>query len=109
MTQTIYADKLVCITDDEITFAHYYFPTGNKKVVRLDRIKSIVVRPPTLWNGKWRLHGTGNFQTWYPLDLARPKRDRIFLATLKDQWVRIGFTVEDGELVERILREKHLL
>jgi hypothetical protein len=75
----------------------------------LDNIEGIVVQKPTLWNGKWRLHGTGNFKTWYPLDLSRPRRDRIFLATLKDQWVTIGFTVEDGEQVEKILRDKNLI
>jgi hypothetical protein len=104
--QMLYQDDLVAITDREITFHHYYYPTGKSKVVRLDEIKYIVVKRPTLWNGKWRLHGTGNFKTWYPKDLKRARRDRIFLAVLKHQWVDIGFTAEDGNRVEEILRER---
>jgi hypothetical protein len=107
--ETTYSDKLVSISDNEILFEHYYFPTGKKKVVRFNNIERIVVEKPTIWNGKWRLQGTGNFKTWYPMDYSRPKRDRIFLAMLKDQWVNIGFTVEDGERVEKILRAKNLI
>ena len=108
-TETIYSDKLVTITDDEIIFEGYYFPGGKKKIVRFDNIDGIVVEKPTIWNGKWRLQGTGNFKTWYPMDKSRPKRDRIFLVRLKNQWVNIGFTVEDGTRVEKILKEKDLI
>lgn len=107
--QPIYTDKLVTITDTEITFRHYYFPTGRAKVVKLDDIESIAVKPPTLGNGKWRIHGTGNFKVWFPLDGDRPKRDRIFIATLKTQWVNIGFTVEEGHRVEALLRARNLI
>jgi hypothetical protein len=104
-----YTDRLVTITKDDIIFQHYYFPTGKRKVVKIDNIRCIFVEKPTLWNGKWRLHGTGNFKTWFPKDYSRFKRDRIFIATLKNQWVNIGFTVEDGDRVEVILRSKNLI
>jgi hypothetical protein len=107
--EPIYSDKLVSITDDQIIFKDYYYPSGKEKIVRFDNIENIVVKKPTIWNGRWRLHGTGNFKTWYPMDSDRHRRDRIFIATLKDQWINIGFTVEDGERVENILREKHLI
>jgi hypothetical protein len=105
----LYTDSLVTITDDQIIFEHYYFPIRKRKVVRLDDIEQIRVKPPTIWNGKWRLHGTGNFRTWFPQDYKRPKRDKIFFATLKTQWVNIGFTVENGDRVEKILRDKNLI
>lgn len=108
-TEFIYTDRLVTITNDDIIFHHYYVFTGKKKVVKLDNIKCISVKKPTLWNGKWRLHGTGNFKIWFPKDYSRPRRDRIFIATLKGQWVNIGFTVEDGARVEEILRSKSLI
>ncbi len=108
-TEMKYADSLVSITDDEIIFEHYYFPSGKKKIVRLADIERITVKPPTIWSGKWRLHGTGNFKTWYPKDNNRPKRDRIFFASLKNHWVNIGFTVEDGDQVEKILKDKNLI
>ena len=107
--EILYSDTLVAITNDEITFKHYYFPTGRLKIARLSDVASVTVEPPTIWNGKWRLWGTGNFKTWYPRDNRRHKRDRIFFATLNNQWGDIGFTVEDGERVEKILKDKNLL
>jgi len=105
----IYHDSLVTITADEIVFAQYYFPLHTPKTVRLTDIAAITVCKPTIWNGKWRLHGTGNIKTWFPADYNRPRRDRIFMADLKSQWVKIGFTVEDGPLVEAIFRQHRLI
>jgi len=73
----IYQDKLITITEDDITSERYYFPTNRKKVVRLSDIEKITVEKPTIRNVKWRIHGTGNFKTWYPRDNERPKRDKI--------------------------------
>jgi hypothetical protein len=108
-TEMLYSDSLVEIMSDEIVFKRYYVPFGGSKAVRLTDIERITVERPTLWNGKWRLHGTGNFKTWFPKDYKRPKRDRIFFAELRNQWVNIGFTVENGDEVEKILRDKNLL
>ena len=105
----IYQDHLISITEDKIIFNHYYFPFGRKKVVRFADIEWIKVKKPTIRNGKWRIHGTGNFKTWFPKDSKRPKRDRIFFAKLRSQWVEIGFTVEDANQVERIFKVKRLL
>jgi len=105
----LYADKLVCITDKEIVFFNYYFPTGRGKIVKIDNVECVAVKKPTIRNGKWRIHGTGNFKLWFPKDIKRPKRDRIFIATLKNQWVKIGFTVEDGDAVQRILHARKLI
>jgi len=105
----IYRDNLISITENEMVFEHYYFPTGTKKVVQLADIEWVTVKEPTFWNGKWRLHGTGNFKTWYPRDFKRPKRDRIFFVKRKGQWINIGFTVEDADQVEKILEEKKLI
>ena len=107
--ESIYKDKLITITKNEIIFHHYYFPTGKDKVVRFKDLKCVSVEKPTIWNGKWRLHGTGNFRVWFPKDYGRPKRDRIFIATLKTQWVRIGFTAEDGDKLENILKSRNLI
>lgn len=109
MTNLIYHDSLVTITADTIIFAGYYFPLHTPKTVRLADIACITVCEPTIRNGKWRLHGTGNIKTWFPADYNRPKRDKIFIANLKTQWVKIGFTVEDSAQVEAILRQHHLI
>jgi len=107
--QMIYQDNLITITEDDIIFEHYYFPSGKSKIVRLTDIERITVERSTLWNGKWRIHGTGNFKIWYPRDNQRYKRDKIFFARLKNQWINIGFTVENTGQVEKILKEKKLL
>lgn len=98
-SEAIYKDTLVTITENEIIFHNYYFPSGKDKVVVFENIKYVSIEQPTIWNGKWRLHGTENFKVWFPKDYKRHKRDRIFIATLKTQWVNIGFTVEDGSTV----------
>ncbi len=105
----IYRDNLISITDDEIIFEHYYFPSGKRKVVRLSDIESIVARPSTLLNGKWRIHGSGNFRIWFPKDIHRPQRDKIFFAKLRSQRIEIGFTVEDSRQVERVFRDLNFL
>ncbi len=87
----IYHDKLITITEDDSIFEHYFFPMDKKKVVRLSDTEQITVETPTIWNGKWRIHGTGNFKTWYRKDDKRPKPNKIFFASLKSQWIDIGF------------------
>lgn len=107
--QPIYSDSLVIITDDALIFKRYYYPRGEPKRVMFSDIRSIVPKRPSLWNGKWRLHGTGTFTTWFPEDQDRPTRDTIFYVRLKKQWLKIAFTVEDSQRVEQILRDKGLL
>ncbi len=109
-THLLYADRLVRIADDSITFLHYSFPffsSGRQVFIRdIDRID---VKKPTIYTGKWRIGGSGDFRTWFPLDWNRPSRDRIFHATLKTRGMNIGFTVEDSRRVISILKEKGLL
>lgn len=104
----IYKDRLIEITGDIITFYNYYFPAG-AKTVPFSQVKSIEEKPPTLINGKWRLHGTGDFRTWFPADYNRPARDTIYIMKLRGKWVRIGFTAEDSKAVSELLRSKGLL
>jgi hypothetical protein len=106
-----YKDGLIEITDQEIIFRRYYFPFGGDKHVLLSQIESIQVKPPSFFGGSWRLWGTGDplFRTWFPLDGARPNRDRIFIASVRGKSPRIGFTVENSEQVTSILKERGLL
>ena len=104
----LYQDKLIEISDASVLLKNYYYPSLKPKEIAFSSIESIIVKQPSIWTGKWRLHGTGNFRTWFPLDNARNKRDKIFFMTLKEKWVRIGFTAENSEPVEKIFREKGL-
>ncbi|MFZ0181537.1 MAG: hypothetical protein WAL62_00160, partial [Methanoregula sp.] len=92
----LYADHLVTITGESITFAYYSFPFAGSRTVAFSDIDHIMVMEPSLINGKWRIWGSGDLRTWFPLDIHRPSRDRIFLMTLKSRRTRIGFTVEDS-------------
>ena len=106
----LYADHLIEIWPDYIVFFNYYiFSTHRSKCVRVDEIERIWTEPCTLRTGKWRIHGSSDFKTWFPQDNHRPKRDRIFFADLRTQGTRIGFTVERPDEVEKLLKEKGLL
>jgi hypothetical protein len=106
---TTYKDKLIEVTDQEIVFHRYYFPFGGDKHVPLSQIESVQVRHPSVLGGSWRIWGSGDFRTWFPLDGARPSRDRIFVVYLRDSSRRIGFTVEDSPKVTSVLKERGLL
>jgi hypothetical protein len=88
-----YSDSLVTVTDIGIQFNLYYFPFGSK-FVRFDTIASLDQKENTQKNGKWRMWGSGDFKTWFPMDPLRHTRASIFFLTLTTQKVRIGFTVE---------------
>ncbi len=107
--QRLYKDNLIEISDQSLTLYKYYFPSLAPKIISLNKIEKIVVRKPTLFSGKWRIHGTGNFRTWYPFDSSRPKRDRIFIIGLKGKWIRPAFTVENSKVVESLLRSRKLI
>jgi hypothetical protein len=55
--------------------------------------------------------GSGDLglRSWFPLDIRRPSRDKIFFVELKNSPRRIGFTAEDSETVEAILRSNSIL
>jgi hypothetical protein len=106
---TLYCDRLVEVTDQEMVFHRYYFPFDGDRRVHLSQIESIQVRPPSIWAGSWRIWGTGDFRTWFPLDGGRPSRDRIFIASLRNNCGFIGFTALDSQKVAGILRERGLL
>lgn len=107
-TDVLYSDSLVEITQDAICFKAYYFPFGSKRV-RFSDIDHVTAEKPSLLNGQYKLHGTGDFMTWFPRDWKRPWRAVIFFARLRGSSRRIGFTVEDIGRAERILQDKSLL
>ncbi len=101
----IYSDKLVEMTNESILFRAYYFPFGQKRIP-WSEIESFEVKQPTLLNGKYRLHGSGDFKTWFARDLKRPSRNVIFILHLYHQQRRIGFTVESSEKALHLLKTK---
>jgi hypothetical protein len=103
-----YKDKLIEVSDEAVTFRHYYFPFGNRRV-SFAQIERVHVGPPSGRAVSWRLFGTSDGRTWFPLDWKRPTRDKIVVACLRGSWGRIGFTVEDSRKVAEVFRERGLL
>lgn len=105
-----YKDSLIEISQDNIIFKDYYFPMGAKSV-NFSEVEYVEAKKPTLWNGKWRLHGTGDllFRIWFPADYNRPGRDMIFVMKVKNKWTKIGFTVENSQAVSELFKSKGLL
>ncbi len=100
----LYRDTLVEISEDSILFLNYYYPFGNKRVHFKD-VDRLLVKVPSLRNGKYRYYGTGDFRTWFPPD-ARSSRDKIFVLIQKNKWWRVGFTVERSRDVLDVLKTK---
>jgi hypothetical protein len=104
----MYSDSLVTITGESILFKRYDI-FERDKLVFFSNIKKIIVQNPSIWNGKFRFHGTGDFHTWFSRDFQRYKRDKILFAYIRDKWWRIGFTVENSAAVIKIFQEKGLI
>lgn len=100
----LYSDSLVRLSEQGIAFL-----TSSSRTVPYSAIESVQSLEPTLRNGKWRIWGTGTLSTWFVFDGHRPSRDRIFVATIKGQTTKLGFTAEDSSRVETILRSKGLI
>jgi hypothetical protein len=106
---TIYKDSLVEITDDGLRLHHFYFPFGGDRNITFGDLEKIEVLSPSIWRGKWRIWGSGDLKTWFPLDWKRPARDRIFIGHLRGKTKRVGFTVEKSAEVEKLLANKGLV
>ena len=74
----LYANRLVSISTDSITFFHYYFPIMTSRRVDFADIDHITVHRATLRTGSWRIWGSGDLRTWFPLD-TKALRDLIFV------------------------------
>lgn len=105
----LYNDPLVSITEESITFATYSFPLGKSRLVAFADIDHISVLEPSIMNGKWRIWGSGDLRTWFPLDIHRPSRDKIFVAIMKTGGTNIGFSVENSKKVAVLFEECKLL
>ena len=104
----LYADHLVTITGSSITFANYSLLMRPRCVAFAD-IDHIDVLEPSIYTGKYRMWGSGNFTMWFPMDAGRSSRDKIYHAHLNTRGMNIGFTVENSAVVTAILRSKGLV
>jgi hypothetical protein len=109
MSAPVYSDSLVELTAATLTLKNYYFPTRGAKVIKLTDIQEVVEKENTLFNGKGRIWGTGNFRIWFACDFHRPQRDVIYRVRYKNAWIQSGFTVEDSAAFSAALAQTGLL
>jgi hypothetical protein len=105
----VYKDSLISITGESITFSRYSFPFGKSRKIAFADMDHITINEPSLMNGKWRIWGSGVLRTWFPLDIHRPSRDKIFIITMKNGGTKIGFTVENSQKVTTLFEEHNLI
>lgn len=106
--EVLYSDELVQINKDGLILHNYYL-TGGDREVPFTEIEKITMQKPNVWNGKWRIWGTGFPRIWYPYDGNRMYRDRIFFIFFKGKKFKIGFTTKDSNAVEILLRQRNLV
>jgi hypothetical protein len=104
--KVLYQDNLIVFFEDSLILKNYYFPFLSGKRVIYSQIEKLEIRKPSLSTGKWRIWGSGDFKTWFPMDTRRNTRNRIFIMYLNKKYWRIGFTVESPEKVIEILELK---
>ena len=102
-----YSDPLVIIDDEGIRLRGYLIV--GEKFVPWEQIERVRALLPTLWNGRWRLSGSGSLRTWFAADWDRPTRQTIFVLHRRGTWSRIGFTAHDAKRVKQILTERGVL
>jgi hypothetical protein len=105
----LYVDRLVQLSNKYLILKNYYFPSMKERKILLCDIARIEIKKNSIWNGKYRNHISAMFNTWFPSDNYRHKRDRIYIIIFPRKWFRIGFTVENTLVVEKIFTEKGLL
>jgi hypothetical protein len=102
---TLYDDGLVLLDGEGITLRRYYFPSGASKRIPYHRIRQVVVRPMGWLTGKGRGWGTAHPGYWYPLDMQRPRKDRLIVLDIGGL-VKPAFSPEDPDRVVELLRDR---
>jgi hypothetical protein len=102
MDKVEYHDDLVEIGATQVRVKNYYL-NGTDKLVSVPDIEWVRAKRASIFNGKLRFSGTGNFHAWFANDLSRPTRDTIFVMKLRRKWWQVGFTVENSARVRETL------
>lgn len=101
---TLYRDRFIECTDDELIVRWYYFPFGTKHIP-YSAVNSFQRVELTAFHGKGRIWGTGNLRYWASLD---PSRGRKSLGLTLDlgKAVQPFITPDDADTVAEIIANK---
>lgn len=99
---TVYHDRWIDLTDQEVVIRGYYFPWGTKRIP-YDAIRRVQpIRLGTL-RGRGRIWGTANPRVWASLDPRRPAKRSGFLIDY-GRSVTPLITPDDPEAADACLR-----
>lgn len=100
----LYKDAVVTIDESGIIIPRYYMPRGNPKRIPWSEIRSVRMRPTSIFTGKLRVWGA-DWHYWFNLDWKRPLK-RYFIAIDTGSWVKPAITPDDPEVALAIIDEK---
>ncbi|MBK7230667.1 MAG: hypothetical protein IPH97_17765 [Ignavibacteriales bacterium] len=83
MSEVLYIDRLVRISETSITFFNYYYPSSKSLTVPFHNVKKVVSLIPTLLNGKYRLWGTSSFLPGFQKILREARETRYLFCIEK--------------------------
>jgi hypothetical protein len=101
----LYDDGRVMLDAEAVTLRRYYFPSGSPKRIPYRDIKDVRVQRMGWLTGKGRGWGTAHPRYWLPLDVTRPRKDKLVVLDL-GQTVQPAFTPDEPERVVGIIRER---
>jgi hypothetical protein len=101
---TLYRDRFIECTEDEVVIHWYYFPWGTKRVP-YSAVKSFSEVPLSAFRGKGRIWGTGNFRYWASLDPRRPKKSAGLILDLGKS-ISPFITPDDADAVAEIISSR---
>jgi hypothetical protein len=105
----LYRDRYIEVYPEFLILKGYFFGPFGKKRIDFDTIRMIELINLNFWTGRYRIQGTGDFRSWFALDMDRPSRENAFLIHRRQKWWRIGFSAEDVDRVADLFQAKGLL
>ena len=99
-----YDDGRAVIDGNGVTLRRYYFPTGQSKHIPYRQIHAAEVQPMGWWTGKGRGWGSADPHYWLPLDISRPRKDKLVVLDLGG-FVHPAFSPDEPDRVIAILRQ----
>jgi hypothetical protein len=101
----LYRDRWIECTPDALVIHGYYFPFGNKRTIRYDRVQEIREFEMGPLTGQARIWGSGDFRHYFHLDPRRPRKKRALIVDL-GRHIRPIITPDDTARVRAIIEPR---
>ncbi len=98
----IYDDGRVSCDENQLVI-HWYYPWGSKRIP-YSTIEKVSRKPLTVYRGKWRIWGSGDFIHWWNLDTKRPSKKEALILSVGGR-ILPSITPDDIDRVETILTQ----